>query len=150
MSYASVTPQTKAEQVTSSKHRFAAGDVLFGKIRPYFHKVGITFGVGSSDAIVIRPRDSAYLGFGLMAASSDRFVAATAQTMKEGSNMPRAGWKQMQAYPAPLPPYGRLSSFQGTIESIVEQLKTLTFANQKLRVARDLLLPRLMSGGIAV
>jgi type I restriction enzyme, S subunit len=29
-----------AEQVTSSKHRFREGEILFGKIRPYFHKVG--------------------------------------------------------------------------------------------------------------
>jgi hypothetical protein len=30
------------------------------------------------------------------------------------------------------------------------QLKALTFANQKLQQARDLLLPRLMNGEIAV
>ena len=30
-----------AEQVTSSKHRFREGEILFGKIRPYFRKVGI-------------------------------------------------------------------------------------------------------------
>ncbi|AFL75743.1 restriction endonuclease subunit S [Thiocystis violascens] len=141
-----------AEQVTSSKHRFAAGDVLFGKIRPYFHKVGIAFldGVASSDAIVLRPYHPHHLGFVLMTASSDPFVATTAQTMREGSKMPRADWKQMRAYPAPLPPPGLLDSFQATIEPIVEQLRTLTFANQKLRTARDILLPRLMSGEIAV
>ena len=45
-----------AEQVSSSKLRFSTGDILFGKIRPYFHKVGIAFtdGVVSSDAFVIR------------------------------------------------------------------------------------------------
>lgn len=141
-----------AEQVTSSKHRFAAGDVLFGKIRPYFHKVGIAFldGVASSDAIVLRPYHPHHLGFVLMTASSDPFVATTAQTMRDGSKMPRADWKQMRAYPAPLPPPGLLDSFQAAIEPIVEQLKTLTFTNQKLRTARDLLLPRLMSGEIAV
>lgn len=141
-----------AEQVTSSKHRFAAGDVLFGKIRPYFHKVGIAFvdGVASSDAIVLRPYNPHHLGFVLMTASSDPFVATTAQTMREGSKMPRADWKQMRAYPAPLPPPGLLDSFQATTEPILEQLRTLTFANQKLRTARDLILPRLMSGEIAV
>jgi hypothetical protein len=58
--------------------------------------------------------------------------------------------KQMQAYPTPLPPAGILVSFQGSIQPIVEQLKTLTFANLKLRAARDVLLPRLMSGELAV
>lgn len=138
----------KAEQVTSSKHRFRAGEILFGKIRPYFHKVGVAFvdGVASSDAIVIRPTDEAFHSLVLMTASSDEFIAVTSQAMKEGSKMPRADWKQMQAYLAPLPPSGLLSTFDGVIQPILAQLKTLTFANQKLRAARDLLLPKLMSG----
>jgi type I restriction enzyme S subunit len=85
-----------------------------------------------------------------MAMSSDEFVAVTAQQMKEGSKMPRADWKQMQAYNVPLPPSGLLNNFDEVVQSIVEQLKSLSFANQKLRAARDLLLPRLMSGELAV
>ena len=141
-----------AEQVTSSKHRFREGEILFGKIRPYFHKVGVAFvdGVASSDAIVIRPHAPELRGLVLLAVSSDAFVAVTAQTMKEGSKMPRADWKQMQAYPTPLPPAGLLGSFESTIMPIVEQLKTLTFANQRLSTSRDLLRPRLMSGEVAV
>jgi len=141
-----------AEQVTSSKHRFSEGDIVFGKIRPYFHKVGVAFvnGVASSDAIVIRPVESTLHGFVLMTVSSDPFIAVTAQTMKEGAKMPRADWKQMQAYPTPVPPAGLLGNFESATQSIVSQLKTLTFANQRLRSARDLLLPRLMSGEIAV
>lgn len=141
-----------AEEVTSSKHRFREGEILFGKIRPYFHKVGIAFvdGVASSDAIVIRPIEPKGRGFVLMTVSSDPFVAVTAQTMREGSKMPRADWKQMQAYPTPFPPDGLLGSFESVIQSVVEQLTSLTLANQKLRTARDLLLPRLMSGEIAV
>jgi type I restriction enzyme S subunit len=82
----------KAQQVISSKHRFSAGEILFGKIRPYFHKVGIAFidGVASSDVIVIRPLEDKLRGLVLMTVSSDEFVAVTAQTMKEGSKMPRA------------------------------------------------------------
>lgn len=141
-----------AEQVTSSKSRFKAGEIIFAKIRPYFHKVGVAFvdGVASSDAIVVRPADDTLRGLVLMTMSSDEFVAVTAQQMKEGSKMPRADWKQMKAYPVPLPPSGLLSNFEGVIQPIVEQLKTISFANQKLRAARDLLLPHLMSGEITV
>lgn len=142
----------RAEQVTSSKHRFRTGEILFGKIRPYFHKVGVAFvdGVASSDAIVIRPNNPALHGFLLMTVASDEFVANTSQSMKEGSKMPRADWKQMQRYPTPLPPDGLLDSFESVIQPIVEQLKALTFATLKLRAARDLLLPHLMSGEITV
>ena len=142
----------KAQQVISSKHRFSAGEILFGKIRPYFHKVGIAFidGVASSDVIVIRPLEDKLRGLVLMTVSSDEFVAVTAQTMKEGSKMPRADWKQMQQYLVLLPPDGLLNSFENVIQPLVDQLKTLSFANQKLRAVRDLLLPRLMSGEITV
>ena len=142
----------RADQVTSSKHIFREGDILFGKIRPYFHKVGVTFidGITSSDAIVIRPSDPTLHSLILMTVSSDPFVAVTAQTMREGSKMPRADWKQMQAYPIMLPPYRILSGFEAIIRSIVDQLKTLVFTNRKLSKARDLLLPRLMNGEIAV
>ncbi len=141
-----------AEQVTSSKSRFKAGEIIFGKIRPYFHKVGVAFvdGVASSDAIVVRPADNTLHGLVLMTMSSDEFVAVTAQQMKEGSKMPRADWKQMKAYSVSLPPPGQLSVFDGMIQPIVEQLKLISFANQKLRAARDHLLPRLMSGELAV
>ena len=52
----------------------------------------------------------------------------------------------MQAYSVPVPPFGLLSSFDSVIQPIIAQLKSLSFANQKLRAARDLLLPRLMNG----
>lgn len=142
----------QAEQVTSSKHRFREGEILFGKIRPYFHKVGIalTDGVASSDAIIIRPVHSHFLPLVLMTTSSDRFVAVTAQQMKEGSKMPRADWKQMQQYSVPLPPDGLLSAFNDLIVPMLNQLKTLAFANKRLSTARDLLLPKLMNGEVAV
>jgi type I restriction enzyme S subunit len=141
-----------AEQVTSSKHRFREGEILFGKIRPYFHKVGIslTDGVASSDAIIIRPVHPHLLPLVLMTTSSDGFVAVTAQQMKEGSKMPRADWKQMQQYPVPLPPDGLLRAFNNFIDPILNQLKTLAFANKRLGAARDLLLPKLMNGEVAV
>lgn len=141
-----------AGQVTSSKHRFLEEDILFGKIRPYFHKVGValTDGIASSDAIVIRPREGRFHSFVLMTVSSDPFVAVTAQTMKEGSKMPRADWKQMRTYPTPLPPASILDSFNEFIRPIIGQLKALTLANRKLSAARDLLLPRLMNGEISI
>lgn len=142
----------RAEEVTSTKHRYREGDIIFGKIRPYFHKVGIAFtdGVTSSDAIVIRPLDKDLWSLVLMAASSDPFVAATSQAMREGSKMPRADWKLMKQYPVPKPPSGLLATFSESVVAIAGQLKNLTFQNQKLRAARDMLLPKLMSGEMTV
>ena len=140
------------ESVTSAKHRYKEGDILFGKIRPYFHKVGMAFadGVASSDAIVIRTISNDLFSIVLMTVSSDEFVREASQTMREGAKMPRADWKLMTKYPIALPPVGLLESFSGTVICITDQLRNLSFQNQKLRAARDLLLPRLMSGEIAV
>ena len=137
-----------AEKVTSTKLAFEAGDILFGKIRPYFHKVGITFvdGVASSDAIVIKPNRPELLAYVLMTVSSDAFVAAASQGMKEGSKMPRADWKQLLQYPVALPDDETLLGFNKVLTPILEQLKTLCFSTRNLAASRDMLLPRLMKG----
>ena len=137
-----------AQKVTSTKLAFEAGDILFGKIRPYFHKVGITFidGVASSDAIVIKPLRPELHAYVLMTVSSDAFVAAASQGMKEGSKMPRADWKQLLNYSVVMPDDETLTEFNKVLNPILEQLKALCFSIRNLAVARDMLLPRLMRG----
>lgn len=141
-----------AQKITSTKLAFETGDILFGKIRPYFHKVGIAFvdGVASSDAIVIKPNRSELLAYVLMTVSSDAFVAAASQGMKEGSKMPRADWKQLLRYCVVLPDAETLSAFNKVLNPILAQLKTLCFSTRTLAGARDMLLPRLMKGEMNV
>ena len=119
-----------AQKVTSTKLAFEAGDILFGKIRPYFHKVGITFidGVASSDAIVIKPLRPELHAYVLMTVSSDAFVAAASQGMKEGSKMPRADWKQLLNYSVVMPDDETLTEFNKVLNPILEQLKALCFS----------------------
>ena len=142
----------RADEVDSTKHLYQTGDILFGKIRPYFHKVGValTDGITSSDAIVIRPTSDELLPLVLLTTSSDHFVATASKTAREGSKMPRADWKLMQQFSVLLPPTPLLKAFNDFITPVLGQLKALTFANHKLQQARDLLLPRLMNGEIAV
>lgn len=142
-----------ANDVTSTKYRHEKGDILFGKIRSYFHKVGITFsdGITSSDAIVIRPHSPNLRNFVLMLVSSDWFVAVASKTANEGSKMPRANWDHLvRTYEVLVPSAQVLSAFDVTLTSIVAQLETLSLQNHKLQQARDLLLPRLMNGEIEV
>jgi type I restriction enzyme S subunit len=49
-----------------------------------------------------------------------------------------------------VPSPSMISLFDDTVHTILEQIENLILQNQKLRAARDLLLPRLMSGEIAV
>ena len=141
-----------AEGLASGKWRFEEGDILFCKIRPYFHKVGFTMrrGLVSSDALVWRVHDEADWPVVLCATSSDHFVAVASKTVREGSKMPRADWKVLREYVIPEPPSGLLDVFNDTVRTIAVQCKTLALQNKALSQARDLLLPRLMNGEIAV
>ena len=54
-----------ADGLASNKFRFKRGDILFGKLRPYFHKVGVAplDGVCSTDIVVITPVSADWFGF---------------------------------------------------------------------------------------
>src|SRR5262249_18331450 len=54
----SITESETANAVQSDKLLFAQRDILFGKIRPYLHKVALAnfSGACSTDIIVIRPK----------------------------------------------------------------------------------------------
>jgi type I restriction enzyme S subunit len=141
----------KALEVQSTKLLFKRGDILFGKIRPYFHKVGIApvSGVCSSDTIVIRPKSPHLMGLVLGCASSVEFVDHATAT-SQGTKMPRANWDVLVAYPLPTPPSPILGAFNGFMSDVVEHLDNLLFRNRNLRQTRDLLLPKLISGEVDV
>ncbi len=136
----------------SGKTRFREGDILFCKIRPYFHKVGFTIcdGLASSDALVWRVRDKEDWPVVVCATSSDHFVAVASKTVREGSKMPRADWTVLRKYNVPKPPDGLLNTFNDIVFPIAAQCKALALQNRALSQAHDFLLPRLMSGEIAV
>ncbi len=139
-----------ADRVASTKWRFRADDILFCKIRPYFHKVGFALrgGLASSDAIVLRVLDKADWPLVLCAISSDHFIAVASKTVREGSKMPRADWEVLKQYLVARPPPRLLRDFNGAIRAISRQCKTLALQSRGLAEARDLLLPRLMNGDI--
>ncbi|HCV69994.1 MAG TPA: restriction endonuclease subunit S [Clostridiales bacterium] len=140
-----------SEEVNSNKFRFNAGDILFGKIRPYFHKVGFTIcnGICSTDSIVMNANDEYYCLL-LMTASSDEFVDYTYQTCKEGAKMPRADWNTMKMYPVLIPDSVLLRRFNKQISAIKDKCTVLALQNRQLTEARDRLLPKLMSGEMEV
>jgi len=86
----------------------------------------------------------------LLLLSSDRFVDFASKTVREGSKMPRADWKYLLRCPFILPDMAVVRILNDLTSKIVSQLKTLALQNQKLKQARDLLLPKLMNGEITV
>jgi len=142
----------QASEISSAKFAFKKGDILFGKIRPYFHKVGFTLtdGITSIDTVVLRPTSDLLNGYCLLLLSSDLFVALASKTVREGSKMPRADWKFLSSSLFLRPPDPLLEVFESTVSPVLAQLRSLAIANHRLAAARDILLPKLMSGEVEV
>ena len=140
-----------AEEVTSNKFQYTEDDIIFGKIRPYFHKVGFALnsGVVSTDSFVLKANDGLW-GLLLMTVFDKLFVDYTYQTCKEGAKMPRADWGQMEKYPVLIPPKSVRQDFEEFIWNNTRRVKVLALQNHALAEARDRLLPKLMSGEIKV
>ena len=138
-----------AGKVGSNKTRFSKGEVLFGKLRPYFHKVGVapTDGICSTDIVVVAPRAQNWEAFTLACLSSDEFVDYTNQA-STGTRMPRTNWKTMAQYEICLPSVKVVSAFQGIVQPLLDRVDANVRENSTLTKTRDILLPKLMSGEI--
>ena len=103
-----------AGKVKSSRTKFNRGEILFGKLRPWFHKVGVASfdGICSTDIVVVVPRAQVWGAFALSCLSSDAFVDYTDRTCT-GTKMPRANWKIMAQYKTCLPSKEVLCAFRG-------------------------------------
>ncbi len=140
-----------ATELGSNKLEFKKGEVLFGKIRPYFHKVSVApfDGLCSADTIVIRSRRPEHYACVVACVSSDAFVAEASATAN-GAKMPRANWDVLKKYPVVIPKGEVADKFSALFADVIAQQQTLIFQIQNLRRTRDLLLPRLLSGQIDV
>lgn len=141
----------RAASVTSSKSRFCRGDVLYGKLRPYFHKVGPAplDGVCSTDIVVLYSKRVEYAAWLLMLVSSDNFVAHTDRS-SAGTKMPRTNWKDMAVFPVALPPLPVAAAYQTQVGPMLDMIEAGIHESIRLAALRDYLLPRLLNGGVQV
>ena len=139
------------DRVSSRKSAFRAGDILFGKLRPYFHKVGIApvDGFCSTDILVLRARKPKWSSFVLACVSSSAFVAHTTQSAT-GTKMPRTNWQAMSGYELCRPTESIASAFQRTVSPMLERIVGNIHESRTLAALRDTLLPKLISGEIRV
>lgn len=95
----------QAGDVTSLKNRFQTGDILFGKLRPYFRKVirAPFNGICSTDIWVVRPSsENIGLEFLYYLMASQEFIDF-ATLGSEGTRMPRAKWEHISRFEINLP-----------------------------------------------
>ncbi len=140
-----------AGDIGSQKSAMSKGDFLFGKLRPYFHKVGISpvDGICSTDIIVVRPATSAWGAFVLSVISSDEFVEHT-NAGSSGTRMPRTNWKDMARYEIVIPSEDVATAFEATLAPARARIIEGVHEAKTLASLRDSLLPKLMSGELRV
>jgi type I restriction enzyme S subunit len=139
-----------AAKVSSGKSTFNKGEILFGKLRPYFHKVGVApvNGVCSTDILVLLPKLPEWFGFALGHASSDALVGFADQS-SAGTKMPRTNWKDLSSFKIAIPPQNIASAFSRIVRPQVETIQANIFESRDLANLRDTLLPKLLSGEIS-
>ena len=136
-----------ANKLESNKYEFKYGEILFGKLRPYFHKVGIApvDGVCSTDIVVLTPKSPAWYGFVLAHVASDAFVEY-ANAGSTGTKMPRTNWSEMSRYIVALPTEKVAAAFNRYIQPASEEIVVKIHESRTLTNFRDALLPKLISG----
>jgi type I restriction enzyme, S subunit len=122
-----------ATEMRSNAESFTAGDVLYGRLRPYLNKVyrANFTGLCSAEFIVFRTvahLDSKYLQYFLNAWDFVSFAAH----LNEGDR-PRVDFGQLAAYPFPLPP---LAEQRRIVAAIETQLTRLDAGVASLKAAK--------------
>jgi len=140
-----------AEELESSKFEFRQGEILFGKLRSYFHKVGLApvDGVCSTDILVLRPKDSIWLGFVLCHVASDEFIAYT-HSGATGTRMPRTTWQEMARYELILPPTQVIAKYNDYVRPFTEHIIVNIHEARTLTSLHEALLPKLVSGELRI
>lgn len=140
-----------SNKVSGNKSLFENGDILFGKLRPYFKKVGIAPvpGICSTDILVINSKIDYYKSYLFLQLIQDSFIKYTSNTAT-GTRMPRTSWKLISNYEIILPNKEVIIKFDEIISPILEKVNHLIHENNNLQQLRDTLLPKLLSGEIEI
>lgn len=141
----------ESADVASGKSAFKKGEVLFGKLRPYFHKVGVAplDGVCSTDILVLAPKSPEWFAFLLGYASSDELIQFT-DLASTGTKMPRTNWNDISAFKVALPPKPIAAALAKLIQPMVARMTGNLHQSRTLATLRDTLLPKLLSGELSV
>ena len=147
-------PHCPIEEARLAKFRLIAGDIVIAR-------TGATVGYAKRlhkrhpDAVfasyLIRLRlspDVSNIMVGVFVESDD--YKGYVHSRIGGAAQPNANARVLSAADILVPPRHLQREFDGFVEPLLDQREILQIQNQQLRAARDLLLPRLMSGEIAV
>ncbi len=135
----------------SSLIGFQKRDIIFGAMRPYFHKVVVARdkGLTRSTCFVLNAKEPSYWSYIAMLLFAKDTVDYATQ-ISVGTTMPYVRWKDMKNMPVIIPDKDIAENFNKQIQPIIGIIASLSEQIILLQQARDRLLPKLMSGEIEV
>jgi type I restriction enzyme S subunit len=140
-----------ASKLAWYKNIFKEGEILFGRLRPYYHKVGIApiDGVCSVDILVIVPKAPVWYGFVLGHVSSVELIKY-ADAVSAGTKMPRTNWSDIANYKVKIPSVRLAREFNELFMPMAKIIRSNIMQSRALANLRDTLLPKLISGEVTV
>ena len=138
-------------EVNSNKSAFETHDILFGKLRPYFHKVCFASfsGICSTDILVLRPKQPEYFFYCLFVFFQND-VVEYANLGSGGTRMPRTNWSVLKQYPIAIPNVDAIVRFNEIVEPAIKKITYNINQIRTLENLRDTLLPKLMTGEVRI
>ncbi|MBP7708003.1 MAG: restriction endonuclease subunit S [Candidatus Aminicenantes bacterium] len=124
-------------EVRSTKNSFKAGDILYGKLRPYLDKAAIVDfdGICSTDILVVRTDEGEaepeFVVSGLHTRSFLKYAVSTTT----GVNHPRTSWNALKKYwlhIPPLPEQQAIASILRTVQQAKEACERVVAATRQL------------------
>ena len=138
-----------ARNSTSSKYHFCAGDVLFGRLRPYLRK----FWHADQDGIctteiwpLMVNKDQIDSGFLYGIVQSDPFIGAA--SISYGTHMPRADWNVIRNFEISLPEIQEQRAIASVLFDIEAEIAALEQRRDKTRAIKQGMMQQLLTGRV--
>jgi len=139
-----------ALSLKSSKFRFYAGDVLYGKLRPYLDKAVIADfdGICSTDLLVIdSDKNKVHPNFLIYVIHSTDFISHAVSTTS-GTNHPRTSWKAIGKYKFKLPPLHEQKKIAEILLTVDQAIEKADGSIEKTQRLKNGLMQELLTNGI--
>lgn len=122
-----------SNNLESNKYRFKSGDILFGKLRPYFRKVvKPNFnGICSTDIWVIRAKENMDTRF-IFYFFANRKLVDIAYSSCSGTRMPRADWSFLSQTVWNIPPLAEQEAIAEVLSPLDDKIDLLHLQNKTL------------------
>ncbi len=154
-----ITVSVWSHRTAQGGARFQNGDTLLARITPCLENGKVGFvdflradetGVGSTEFIVMRPRNKVPKAWPYFLATSDRFREYAIRHMAGTTGRQRLAASDVGSFTLPQPDEKALRAFAVASDSLLPRIKGAVVESNKLAAARDELLPLLMSGRVRV